>query len=220
MKKLIFIAVPILLLIFYPMVKAKSLCESNIDTLIDNIQEAFITSLADSLKNVAKNKNKIFYDLRVADCEMQKLCRTLDYAEWYDADTINMTAEKKAEKVKTFDVPSACTKVYEAGDEKLNYKVADFEGPAALCIVSDRDINSEYMALKEYCNKQTSLTRNLSLAYTSRYTSYATKQEVANFYSAKILHLTVRLKALGVSLDDVNNKLKDVYRSAVCSCSK
>jgi hypothetical protein len=227
MKKLLFIIVIFISGLFLSTTSYAAQCEGSIQKRIDTLmEEDFAKKFSEVLSSPQNKSDSVGATMnyvRVLKCELEKICEAIEKGgpiEMYNTGKWS-SVEKKCNGSKgCFTLPevqySGCKSVYNA--EQLLYSREDFEGENAIC----PSLNTESYGLAvddtlAFCKERIAVTVNQSKTMVKTGYQQASKQDDGNYYSAKLLSLTERLKELGDKLHTVAVQIQAVFKQ-VCGC--
>ena len=212
-------------------------CETGIQKRIEMLMvKDFSKKLSDTLlaeKNKSKEIGDTMNHIRQLDCELAKICEALDIhipqflkikQKAGDAFTID-NCEEDNDNCYTLPKPNypRCASVYNEGNEnedELYYTKDFFEGEAALCPALNKEtFFTAADETVEFCKSRTSVTIQQSKTMVKSLYTKTSKQDDSNYYSAKLLSLTERMKSLGDLFDRLIEHVSATF-TQICSCAK
>lgn len=207
MKKLLFSVG--LLIIFPSTVQASLECMNNINSEIDKLQTEFLQQSAsdlDSETQKSQSTSNVVSNLRKFRCELDKLC------EGVENSAILLTRESTIDEQVV--VSSFICKASYPQEEELFLE----EKYLNVCQFQESDMITEINLMRSYCiEKKKNIFKKQSIALPE--VSYEfSKQEEANYYSAKLLSITDRLNNLGDIFQKLSSKMKRVFKGISCRC--
>jgi hypothetical protein len=214
-------------------------CESGIQTRIEILMKKdFTKSLSDTLlakESKSENIPDTMNNIRKLDCELIKICDLLkkggaleEYTNKKQEFGDDLILENDCDgKKKCFTLPQTkaprCTSVYNKNnnnEKELYYTKDFFEGEAALCPAFNKEtFDTAIDETVDFCKARTSLTIQQSKTMVKSFYKKTSKQDDANYYSAKLLSLTERMKSLGDSFDRLIDHIAATF-TQICSCGK
>ncbi len=200
-------------------------CKESIDQYIKKIIELnTLKSLSNQFnsKNIISSKaskDNIIKILRLSSYDFEKTCNGVDIA--YKIALQSKNEVKKDCKFEDNQNPNVfCLEDFILYGNKSSYEEADFKGEDAICVFNKNENENVYFQTLNYCNNKISLYKKAVFNFVKVQTSLVSKQSESNYYSAKLLSITQRLRSLGNTLYKLKIKITKVFESIFCTCNK
>ena len=194
-------------------------CDVGVDRKIGEFVEGekgWLQKLADAVHSgdgVKVSLGESVKDLRTLRCNLESICQAIDFASQPEN-------AKKIEEEKGVNYEAEC---FLATDVTTTYEKKDFFGDEAICsFPSQQNLGhvTEINRIKQMCEEKISVNFIGAQSFMATTYSQVSQQDEANYYSAKILSITDRLKNMGDDLQMLNVYIRRVYESIFCSCRK
>jgi hypothetical protein len=195
-------------------------CQESIQKKINKQLENFTEDLS---KNLAAKSPKsatlpeLIKKMRNFNCELEKICfavRAEFYYKILDCISEDKTKEEQQKCLPKFTVASPRNKSCDSID--TSYKIEDFKEDQAICHLDHSNLTDNYV--HKACLQKINNTKTASSAVAYHSYSQKSKQENVNYYSAKLLTITTRLKKLGDQFQRLKEKMSAAF-SQICKCS-
>lgn len=150
-------------------------------------------------------------DLRKLRCDFESICKAVEYGYVNNSEVL-------ADNFVSYPAKCDFLKDYET-----SYLKKDFQGENALCVFGkDQTLQStqDVLVIKQACAKKTNIQFQSAQNFLLSTYQLSSKQDESNYYSAKLLSLSDRLRSLGDFLQRLKVEIRRAYESIVCSCSK
>ena len=182
-------------------------CEGSIQKSINARVEVFTKELSEALASEEAKSDTVkitMNNVRKLKCELEKVCDAIDKNY--------MASYKEEGKIPNALSPS-CALI-----EGSSYSKEDFEGENAICpSLSTQTYGQSFDDTLAFCKERIDTSIGQSKVMVKTGYQKASKQDDGNYYSAKLLSLTERLKELGDKLHMLAVKIQAVFRQ-VCKC--
>ena len=233
MKKIYLI---LLLLVFITNTHAQNacilVCGSGFEERVTNIEKKIIDQMSQYLapqEHLAETKDNIIYSLRDYNCQLDSLYEGIIYA--YDLHLKTnyklsfqekCTSEQNRDTticLSDFQSAHSCQSIKDSAEMYSYYKKEDFFGEKPICKFYTSS-SKDYLNAQVECKKYLALKKKQMLNFVNIETSVSSAQSSSNYYSAKLLDLSQRLKILGDHFLNLNKKMSQVYKDIKCNCQK
>jgi len=174
---------------------AATSCEIEIDDRMKEISDEYSKSLSAALSSSEKKSlviHETAKDLRSFHCDLQKVCSGF---------LINQQ--------ESFVYPGC--------------SVEPFKKEDLLCAINESSIAevvNKNSNLYQTCQTKAQEFEEVAMIVTEGDYLESSKQDDGNYYSAKLLSLSVRLKNLGEVFENLRQKMSSVFSAITCYCSE